>query len=210
MQLVDDDELEAREQLSPPGVVRQHTRVQHVGIGHHDVAGLLDRGAAPWWGVTVIGVDPQVDGKAALQRSKLRQLVLRESFGGKQVDRPALWVLEQALKYREVVAEGLAARCRGDHDQVAAGPYRGVSLGLVGVQALDSAGPQRGGQLRLQVRGKRSEYRLGGRQQVVEGDLALEVGGVERRERGHSGELEVNRTCVRGQARSRRKFCEYF
>ena len=148
-------------------MVRQHTRVQHVGIGHHDVAGLLDRGAAPWWGVTVIGVDPQVDGKAALQRPKLRQLVLRESFGGKQVDRPALWVLEQALKYREVVAEGLAARCRGDHDQVAAGPYRGVSLGLVGVQRGDPSTREATDDARIQPLGKGRRQRRAGLDDLV-------------------------------------------
>src|SRR5216684_5533299 len=76
VQLIDDDEIEAREQSPPPRVVRQDARVQHVRVGDDDVAGLADRGAATRRSVAVIRVDTHIDRKAVLERAQLRQLVL--------------------------------------------------------------------------------------------------------------------------------------
>ena len=67
VQLVDDDEVEAREEPAPARVVRQQARVEHVGVGHHDVPAFADGGAPARRGVAVVGVDAQVDGQAVLR-----------------------------------------------------------------------------------------------------------------------------------------------
>jgi len=81
VQLVDDDELEAREQAAPPRVVRKHARVQHVGVRHDDVPRVADGRAPPGRCVAVVRVDAEVDVQSLLQRAELRQLVLREGLG---------------------------------------------------------------------------------------------------------------------------------
>ncbi len=83
VQLVDDDEIQAREQASPPGVVRKQSCVKHVGVRHHDVAALANRCTAARRGVAVIGVGSKLDRQAVLQRAQLRQLVLSQGFGRK-------------------------------------------------------------------------------------------------------------------------------
>ena len=155
VELVDDDELEAREEPAPPRMVRQDARVEHVGIRHHDVARLSDGGAPSGRGVAVVCVHSQVDRQASLERAELRQLVLGEGLRREQVHGATLGVLEHPLQDREVVAERLAARGGRDDRQVPAPPNLGVSLGLVGVESGDPARGQSGGQLRSEVGGQR-------------------------------------------------------
>ena len=81
VELVDDHELEAREQTPPPCVMGQESGMQHVGVGHHDVATLTDGGPAPGWRVAVVGVDPKVDRKPGFERAQLGQLVLCQGLG---------------------------------------------------------------------------------------------------------------------------------
>ncbi len=62
VQLVDDDELEGREEPPPARVVRKEAGVQHVRVRHHDVSALADRCAAAGRRVAVVGVDTHIDG----------------------------------------------------------------------------------------------------------------------------------------------------
>ena len=68
VELVDDDELKAREEPAPACVMRQQPGVQHVGVGHHDVPAFADRCTAAGRRVAVVGVDPDVDREPGLQR----------------------------------------------------------------------------------------------------------------------------------------------
>ena len=147
VQLVDDDEIEAREQSPPPRVMRQHPGVEHVWVGHDDVAAFADRGPASGWGVAVVGVHAHVDGQAGLERPQLGQLILRQGFGRKHVQRAPLRVLEQALQDGQVVAKRLAAGGGSNHDQVVPVFQSCIGLGLVRVQSLDAATAQCGGKL---------------------------------------------------------------
>ena len=81
VQLVDDDELEARKEPPPTRVMGQQPGMEHVWIRHHDVAAFADSGAPARRRVAVIGVDANVDRQARFQRPELCQLVLRQGFG---------------------------------------------------------------------------------------------------------------------------------
>src|SRR5437879_13872222 len=94
MELIDDDELEAREEPAPTRVMRKDARVQHVRVRHHDVARLADRGATSGRGVAVVGVDSYVNGKSVLERAQLGELVLRERLRRGHIQHAALRTLE--------------------------------------------------------------------------------------------------------------------
>jgi hypothetical protein len=55
VQLVHDDHLDLLEQLEPLGMVGKDRRVEHVGVGHDDLAGQADRGADRRRRVAVVG-----------------------------------------------------------------------------------------------------------------------------------------------------------
>ncbi len=80
--------------------MRQESGVEHVRIGHHDMPALADRGPAARRSVAVVRVGAQLDRQAVFQRAQLRQLVLRQRFGRKQVKGPLFRVFEQPLKDR--------------------------------------------------------------------------------------------------------------
>ena len=61
VELVDDHKLQAREKAAPPGVVRQQSGVQHVGVGHDDVAAFADGGPATGRRIAVVRVDANLD-----------------------------------------------------------------------------------------------------------------------------------------------------
>ena len=64
VELIDDDELEAGKQSTPSRVMWQQAGMQHVGVRHHDMAALADRGSPTGRCVAVVGVDADLDGKA--------------------------------------------------------------------------------------------------------------------------------------------------
>jgi hypothetical protein len=100
VQLVDDDVLEAGEELPPSSVVGKDPGVEHVRVGQHHVAGVPDHGAPPGRCVAVVGVAAEVDSEAGAQGAELGQLVLRERLGRKEVERAALGALEDPLEDR--------------------------------------------------------------------------------------------------------------
>src|SRR5687768_18104462 len=55
--LVDDHQRQVREEVAPPGVVRQDADVQHVRIGEDHVRAAPDGGAVPLGGVAVVDRD---------------------------------------------------------------------------------------------------------------------------------------------------------
>ena len=117
----------------------EQARVQHVRVGHDDVAALADRGAPAWRCVAVVSVDPDLDRQAGFQRAELCQLVLGQGLGRIYIEGPSFRVFEQPLQDGEVVAERFAARGGRDHDKVAAAANGRIGLRLVRVQPLDAA-----------------------------------------------------------------------
>ena len=102
VELVDDDHLELLEQLEPLRVVGQDRRVEHVRVGHHDLAGGPDRGPDRRRRVAVVGrrgrrPSPESSGQGA----ELGDLVLAEGLGREQEEGPRRPVGGQRLEDRQ-------------------------------------------------------------------------------------------------------------
>ncbi len=71
--------------------------------------------------------------------AQLRQLILGQRLGGKEIERAGRRVAQQAVEDGQVVAEGLAAGRRCDNGHVVAVQRMADCPGLVGVGLLDAA-----------------------------------------------------------------------
>ena len=140
VELVDDDVLEVREELLPLRVVGEDPGVEHVGVRDDDVALPADRLPGVVGGVPVVGVGLDVGLHLADQAVDLVHLVLGEGLGREEVEGAGLRLFEDLLEDREVVAEGLAARRRGDEDDALPLPDQIHGLCLVAVELTDAAG----------------------------------------------------------------------
>ena len=119
VELVDDDVAEVLEEVHPLGVMRQDSRVEHVGVGEHEVGPRAHRASRVLRRVPVVGVHAHV-GQRLGQLHQLGQLVLGQRLGRKQVEDARLGLLHEGLEHRQVVAERLARRGRRDHDEILA------------------------------------------------------------------------------------------
>ena len=133
VELVDDHVLEIREELLPFRVVGEDPGVEHVGVRDDDVSLPPDRLPGVVGGVPVVGVGLDVRLELADQAVDLVHLVLGEGLRGKHIERAGLRLFEDLLEDREVVAEGLAARRRGDQDDALPLPDQLHRPGLVAV-----------------------------------------------------------------------------
>ena len=139
VQLVDDDELELLEQLEPLRVVGEDRRVEHVRVGHDDLARRPDRGPDRRRGVAVVRRGDDRQAGRCRQLAELRHLVLAERLGREEEQGARRRIVGDGLERRERVAQGLARRRRRHDDDVLAGVDRLDGLGLVRVQLLDPA-----------------------------------------------------------------------
>ena len=134
VELVDDHVLEVLEELQPLRVVGEDPGVEHVGVRDDDVALPADRLAGVVGGVPVVGVGLDVRLHLADQAVDLVHLVLGEGLGREEVEGAGLRLFEDLLQDGQVVAEGLAARRRGDEDDALALADQINGLGLVAVE----------------------------------------------------------------------------
>ena len=148
VQLVDDHVFQVFEQAGPLGVVRQDARMQHVGVGDHDLRLLADGLAHAGRRVAVVGVEAQLVAQGLVQVEQLGQLVLGKGLGREQVQGFGLGVAGQGVQGGGVVDQGLARGGGRGHHRVP--PLQDVlqRFGLVGKEALDAALLVDGGDLR--------------------------------------------------------------
>ena len=85
VELVDDDVAEILEEVHPLGVMRQDSRVEHVGIGQHQVGACAHRAPRVLRRVAVISVHAHV-GQRLGQRRQLGQLILGQRLGREQIE----------------------------------------------------------------------------------------------------------------------------
>ena len=85
--LIDHHVLQVLEELRPFGVMRQDALVQHVGIGDDDVAVRANRLARVTGRVAIKGIGPHAEVARPVEFQQFRDLVLREGFGRKKIER---------------------------------------------------------------------------------------------------------------------------
>ena len=143
MQLVENDEAQVLEELHPLGVMGKDPGVEHVGVRDDDMTGAADRGAHGGRGVAVVRVRLELDVYVLSEPLELAELILGERLRREDVERARGRVLRDRVDDRQVVAQRLAARGRGDDDGVLAG-VRGLErVGLVRVKREDAPASQR-------------------------------------------------------------------
>ena len=139
VQLVDHQVAQILEIPRPPRVVRQDARVQHVGIGQHDVGPLPYGLAGVLRGVAIVGEGADPGTHPVHRGLKFVQLVFGQRLCGEQVHGAGAVVGQQRVQHRQVVAQGLAARGRGHDHHVPVGLQVVERFGLVTVEARDAA-----------------------------------------------------------------------
>jgi hypothetical protein len=185
VQLVDDDVAEVLEEHRPLRVMGQDAGVQHVGIGQHHVGARAHRPPRVLRRVAVVREHPQL-GQLLGELLQLRELVLRERLRREEIERARVRLVHERLQHGQVVAERLAGRGRGDHDDMAPRLHDLPCACLVAIELLDAARAQRLDDPRIHrgrkrrvdglargevTRGGDAGARRGGDQQIVQ-DLA--------------------------------------
>ena len=109
------------------------------------------------------------------------ELVLRERFGGEEVERARIGIFEDGIQDGQVVAERFA-RGRGRNDnEIFARARRFGRGGLMRVELVDSLGAIRSGKFRANPRGHWAELRFAGGDVLDRGeDFVGTVAGRER------------------------------
>ncbi len=153
--LVDDDPGEIGEHVAPLPMVGQHSDVQHVRVGEHQVRPGADR---PPLLARCVSVVDGVSQEARPQRGQAAGLVLRERLRRVEVQRAGAPVVRQRVEHRQVEGERLPARGPGGDDRVTPA-CGGVRLGLVRVELADASAGKRGRELGVQVRRQRRDAR---------------------------------------------------
>jgi len=120
MEFVDDHEAQVLEELLPPRVVGEDSLVEHVGIGHHQVPLGPDRLAGVGRGVAVVSEGLDIRPEGVYHTLEFVDLILAQRLCRKEVERPGRGIFQNGLKYRNIVAEGLAGGCGGHHHHIAA------------------------------------------------------------------------------------------
>ena len=178
MDLVDHHVAQVLEELRPLRVVRQDGLVEHVGVGHDDVAVQADRLARVAGGVAVEGegLHPEVAG--AVELEQLGDLVLRQRLGREQVQRFRAR-RHCCTHHRQRVAQRLARGGRGDDGDVFATLGGGPGVGLVAVEAVDAARAQSIGECQRDIIGNRRVVALA----TGDGEAAGDAVGIALRQR---------------------------
>src|SRR6266436_5854415 len=94
VQLVEHDVAEAFEEARPARVMREDPGVQHVRVGQDDVAFFANGFAGVSGSVAVISKNSEAAVETLVEVVKFSELVLREGFGGKEVQSSRIRIFE--------------------------------------------------------------------------------------------------------------------
>ena len=157
MRLVHHDELEVVQKVAPQVVTRQDSDVEHVRVRQHQIRPPPDLAAA--LGRRIAVVDRGADGRQPELAERTR-LILCERFRRIQVEGARVPVVGERVEDGQVEGERLARGGARRDDDVAPALRRGVRLGLVPVELVDTASGEGLPQGRLKGVGERSGSRF--------------------------------------------------
>ncbi len=173
--LVEHDVAQVREEGRPAGVVGQDAGVQHVGIGNHQASLTPDGWPRAPGRIAVVGRRVQFRRQGLIPDRQLSQLILGQGLGGEEVEGAGVWIGQQGLQDRQVVAQCLA-RGSGRDDCNVPARQRGLHcLGLVGVETAQAPRLARRHQACIEPRRPRPVARRLGLQPAPGGDVEGEA-----------------------------------
>ena len=143
VQFVDHDVAEVFKEARPSSMVRQDPGVQHVRVSQNDVTFFSDGLAGIGGRVAVVGENAEAIFEALVEVVEFRELVLREGFGGEEVQRASVGVFKDRVQDGQVVAEGFSGSSGRDDDNVFSGVdgfRRGCLMSVRAVNAFGGVG----------------------------------------------------------------------
>ena len=150
---VEDDIFQLTEKTTPLWMIGQNRCMQHVWVRKNKIGFGLDPTTLRRWRISIedARLDELCDLLTARQQFKLTlQLILCESFGGKQIQRSRIRVVQTTFKNGQVVAERFSTCCAGDHNEIFACTCCLQRPHLVRVKLLDVLSCQKLRQARMQ------------------------------------------------------------
>ena len=202
VRLVDHHERQSEEEVGPPGVIGKQRRVEHVGVGQHEVRARPDQRALRPRRVPVVDRGLEL---RELERPDGPELVAREGLRREQEQRRGLRDRQGSLRERHLVDERLPAGGPRRKHHVAACRERLQSLRLVRIEPLDPEQPEPRGEHLGKVRreGLQQGCPCGEVLHVHERPVGLGIGGqmVEERLRVHRPRLRGCGDVTRGPSR---------
>ena len=192
VRLVDHHERQAEEEVGPPGVIGEQRRMEHVGVGQHEVRAPPDQWALRPRRIPVVHRGLEL---RELERPDGPELVAREGLRREQEQRGGLGDRERGLRERHLVHERLAAGGAGGKHHVTPVRQRRQSFGLVRIEPVDAEQAEASDQHLRETRGERLHegWSCGEFLYVHQRPVDLGIGGQVIEER-----LRVHRPRLRG------------
>src|SRR5215831_3384012 len=118
VQFVENDVPQIFEQPRPTRVVRKNSRVQHIRIRQDHVTFFANGFASVGRRVAVVCEDAETVIEPLVQVVEFLELILRERFCRKKVQRACVGVFQNCVQHRQVVAKRLAGSGGGDNHNI--------------------------------------------------------------------------------------------
>jgi len=176
MHLVHHDVFQAPQEIAPAAVViGQDPRMQHVGVGDHEIRAFHDLAAFFARGVAVKGAELAGVERGFEQCAERALLVARKRLGGvEQQHAEGRLAAAVVAQDRQQKGQRLPRGRAGDEHRVLPGGNRLERLGLVRIELPDPALAEHSGEARVKSVGERSAGRLLRRHHLMRADLSFE------------------------------------
>src|SRR4029077_2372888 len=149
VKLIDHNIPKVFEQARPACMVWKNASVQHVRIREHHMALFSDGSAGVGGRVTVIGEDAETVIEPLVKVIEFRQLILRKSLGGEEIQRARVRSFEDGIQDRQVVAKSFSGSGWSDYHDILARVDGFGSDSLMRVQLANALGTIRRDEVRV-------------------------------------------------------------
>ena len=116
-------------------MVGEKSDMEHIRVAEDEPGLFPNKGPGRGGRIAIVGGD----GDGIFRSQKLAQgslLVMGQGFGGKKIERPGLWIIQQMIQHRQVITEGFAAGGASDDNRVLPGFNIIPGGSLVGIKAV--------------------------------------------------------------------------